>query len=68
VHAELRANLKHAQEAYKKKFDRRAKPAPLSKVGDLVTKRRSPKFDYKQFGLFKIRRVVKDNEMAFELE
>jgi hypothetical protein len=76
VRTELRANLERAQEAYKRKFDRKAKPAPSFQVRDLVwlnrrnteTKRPSPKFDFKRFGPFKITKVVGESKMAFELE
>jgi hypothetical protein len=76
VRTELRANLEQAQTAYKRKFDRTAKPAPTFQVGDLVwlnrknieTNRPSPKLDAKRFSPFKITRVVGESKMAFELE
>jgi hypothetical protein len=76
VHAELRVELETAQRNYKRKFDRRAKPLPSFKVGDLVwlnrknivTTRPSPKLDFKRFGPFKITKVVGESKLAFELE
>jgi hypothetical protein len=76
VHAELRVELEKAQQAYKRKFDRKAKPVPSFKVGDLVwlnrknieTTRPSAKLDFKRFGPFKITKVVGEARLAFELE
>jgi Integrase zinc binding domain/RNase H-like domain found in reverse transcriptase/Chromo (CHRromatin Organisation MOdifier) domain/Integrase core domain len=76
VHNELRLGLEYAQETYKRKFDRKAKPAPPFKVDDLVwlnrkniaTTRPSLKFDYKRFGPFKILKIVGDSKLAFQLE
>jgi len=36
VHNELQLGLEYAQEIYKRKFDRKAKPAPSFKVSDLI--------------------------------
>jgi Integrase zinc binding domain/Chromo (CHRromatin Organisation MOdifier) domain/Integrase core domain len=76
VHAELRSELQKAQQAYERKFDRKAKPMPPFKVGDLVwlnrknieTVRPSVKLDFKRFSLFKITKVVGEGKLAFELE
>lgn len=76
VHTELRLSLEQAQEVYKRKFDRKAKPAPPFKVGDLVwlnrknidTTRPSPKLDFKRFGPFKVLKIVGESKSAFQLE
>ena len=76
VHNELQLGLEYAQEIYKRKFDRKAKPAPSFKVGDLIwlnrkniaTTRPSPKLDFKRFGPFKILKVVGESKLAFQLE
>jgi hypothetical protein len=76
VHAELRSELQKAQQAYKHKFDRKAKPMPPFKVGDLAwlnrknieTARPSVKLDFKRFGPFKITKVVGKGKLAFELK
>ena len=76
VHTELQAELEKARQSYKRKFDRRAKPLPPFKVGDLVwlnrknieTTRPSPKLDFKRFGPFRITKVVGESKLAFELE
>jgi hypothetical protein len=76
VYEELQANLENAQQIYKCKYDRKAKPAPSFKVGDLVwlnrknieTTRPSLKLDFKPFGPFKITKVVGETKLAFELE
>jgi len=36
IHKELRAQLKHVQETYKWKFDRKVNPVPSFKVSDLI--------------------------------
>ena len=76
VHNELQTTLKHAQETYKRKFDRKANPAPSFKVGDLVwlnrrniaTTRPSRKLDFKRFGPFKILKVIGESKAAFQLQ
>jgi hypothetical protein len=76
VHEELQSNLETAQQTYKRKYDRKAKPAPSFKVGDLVWLNRkniemtrpSPKLDFKRFGPFKITKIVGESKLAFELE
>ena len=76
VRKELRENLERAQQGHKRNFDRRAKPAPSFQVGDLVwlnrknieTKRPSAKLDVKRFGPFRVKKVVGESKMAFELE
>jgi hypothetical protein len=76
IHNELRLGLEHAQETYKRKFDRKVKPAPPFGVGDLVwlnrknitTTRPSSKLDFKRFGPFKILKVVGESKSAFQLE
>lgn len=76
VQTRLRTTLAEAQATYKRKFDRKAKPAPSLEVGDLVwlnrrniaTTRPSVKFDFKRFGPFKITKVVGEAKIAFELE
>ena len=76
VHNELRAGLKHAQEIYKRKFDRKANPAPSFKVGNLVWLNRrniamtrpSRKLDFKRFGPFKILKIIGEGKAAFQLE
>ena len=68
--------MEHAQGAYKRKFDRKAKPAPPFKVGDLVWLNRknidttcpSPKLDFKRFGPFKVLKIVGEGKSAFQLE
>ena len=69
-------DLEYAQETYKRKFDKKTKPAPPFKVGNLVwlnrkniaTTRPSRKLDFKRFGPFKILRVVRESKLAFQLE
>src|SRR5277367_2889594 len=76
IHKELRAQLKHAQEIYKRKFDRKANPTPSFKVGDLIwlnhktiaTTRPSRKLDFKRFGPFRILKIVGESEAACQLE
>ena len=76
VHNELQAGLKHAQETYKRKFDRKANPAPSFKVGDLVwlnrrniaTTRPSRNLDFKRFGPFKILKIIGEGKAVFQLE
>ena len=68
--------MKHPQETYKRKFDRKANPAPSFKVGDLVwlnrrniaTTRPSRKLDFKRFGPFKILKIIGEGKAAFQLE
>ena len=63
-------------ETYKRKFDRKANPAPSFKVGNLVwlnrrniaTTRPSRKLDFKQFGPFKILKIIGEGKAMFQLE
>src|SRR5271154_7089371 len=76
IHKELRTTLEGSQATYKRKFDRKAKPAPSFQVGDLVwlnrkniaTTRPSRKLDFKRFGPFKILKVIGESKSAFQLE
>ena len=76
VHADLKVNLRRAQERYKEQHDRHSRPPPAIAVGDRVwldrrnirTTRPSQKLDAKRLGPFKVLEVVGDGELAYRLE
>ena len=76
VRAVLKANLKTAQEQYKRSYDKHAIAAPNFQVGDKVwlnrrnirTTRPSQKLDVKRMGPFRISKKIGDAGMAYRLE
>ena len=76
IQAELKVNLRWAQERYKEQHDRHIKPAPFVAVGDKVWLNRqniqmtrpSRKLDVKHTGPFKVLEVVGEDKLAYKLE
>jgi len=76
IQAELKVNLRQAQERYKEQHDRHTRPAPAVMVGDKVrlnrrhiqTTRPSRKLDVKRMGPFKVLEVVGEGKLAYILE
>jgi hypothetical protein len=74
IHAELVAELHHAQDDYAKYYNRHVQPAPPFSPGDLVwlrrrnikTTRPSDKLDYRLLGPFRILRSC--GKLSFQLE